>query len=40
MISFRARIDYFVDQIFNYPTYAEGYGIAALNGLNKIKAKK
>ena len=36
-ISFRAKIDYFVDQIFNYPTYAEGYRVAALNGLNKIK---
>lgn len=36
-ISFRAKIDYFVDQIFNYPTYAEGYRIAALNGINKIK---
>lgn len=36
-ISFHARIDYFVDQIFNYPTYAEGYRVAALNGLNKIK---
>lgn len=34
---FNARIDFFVDQIFNYPTYAEGYRIAALNGLNKIK---
>ena len=34
---FNAKIDYFVDQIFNYPTYAEGYRIAALNGLNKIK---
>lgn len=35
--SFNARIDYFVDQIFNYPTYAEGYRIAALNGLNKVR---
>jgi NAD(P) transhydrogenase len=35
--SYNAKIDYFVDQIFNYPTYAEGYRIAALNGLNKIK---
>jgi NAD(P) transhydrogenase len=34
---FNAKIDYFVDQIFNYPTYAEGFRIAALNGLNKIK---
>lgn len=39
-ISFRAKIDYFVDQIFNYPTYAEGYRVAALNGLNKIKLKR
>lgn len=36
--SFHAPISYFVDQIFNYPTYAEGYRIAALNGLNKIKS--
>lgn len=36
-ISFRAKIDYFIDQVFNYPTYAEGYRIAALNGMNKIK---
>jgi NAD(P) transhydrogenase len=36
-ISFRAKIDYFIDHVFNYPTYAEGYRIAALNGFNKIK---
>lgn len=36
-ISFRAKLDYFVDQIFNYPTYAEGYRVAALNGINKLK---
>jgi NAD(P) transhydrogenase len=36
-MSFNARIDYFVDQVFNYPTYAEGYRIAALNGWNKIQ---
>ncbi len=36
-MTFRAKIDYFVDQIFNYPTFAEGYRIAALNGLNKLK---
>lgn len=36
-ISYRAKIDYFIDQIFNYPTYAEGYRVAALNGINKIK---
>lgn len=38
--SFNAKIDYFIDQIFNYPTYAEGYRVAALNGYNKIKHKK
>lgn len=35
-LSFRVQIDYFVDTIFNYPTFAEGYRIAALNGLNKV----
>jgi len=38
-IGFRAKVDYFIDQIFNYPTYAEGYRVAALNGYNKIKYK-
>ena len=39
-MSFNARIDYFINQVFNYPTYAEGYRIAALNGFNKIKHKR
>jgi len=39
-VSFHAKIDYFVDHIFNYPTYAEAYRIAALNGLNKIKHRR
>jgi NAD(P) transhydrogenase len=39
-MTFNARIDYFIDQVFNYPTYAEGYRIAALNGYNKVKHKK
>lgn len=38
-ISFHAHLDYFVDHVFNYPTYAEGYRIAALNGINKIRVK-
>jgi len=37
-INFRVKIDYFIDQIFNYPTFAEGFRIAALNGLNKVQA--
>jgi NAD(P) transhydrogenase len=30
------RLDYFVRSIFNYPTLAECYKVAALDGLNKI----
>jgi hypothetical protein len=29
--------DYFVDAVFNYPTLAECYRVAALNGLNKLR---
>lgn len=36
-MSHKAHVDYFIDQVFNYPTYAEGYRVAALNGVNKIK---
>lgn len=39
-ISFNAKIDYFIDHVFNYPTYAEGYRVAALNGMNKIKHRR
>ncbi|MCB1110236.1 MAG: Si-specific NAD(P)(+) transhydrogenase [Chlamydiia bacterium] len=39
-MTYNARIDYFIDQVFNYPTYAEGYRIAALNGFNKVKHKR
>ena len=35
-LHFHARADYFIDTIFNYPTFAEGFRIAALNGLSKI----
>lgn len=35
-MNFNCKIDFFIDQVFNYPTYAEGYRIAALNGCNKI----
>jgi NAD(P) transhydrogenase len=33
---FGGVLDYFVDTVFNYPTLAEVYKIAALNGLNKV----
>jgi len=32
------KISYFIDNVFNYPTLAEVYKIAALNGFNKTKA--
>ena len=39
-MSNNAHIDFFIEQIFNYPTYAEGYRVAALNGFNKIKHRR
>jgi len=29
-------VEYFVNTTFNYPTMAEAYRVAALNGLNRI----
>lgn len=29
-------VDYFVNTVLNYPTLAEAYKIAALDGLNKL----
>ncbi|MCP4291766.1 MAG: Si-specific NAD(P)(+) transhydrogenase [bacterium] len=31
------KLDYFIDSAFNYPTLAEGYRVAALNGANKVR---
>lgn len=36
-VSFRATVDYFLNSIFNYPTLAECYKVAALNGSNKLR---
>jgi NAD(P) transhydrogenase len=33
----KGTIDYFTDTVFNYPTLAECYKIAAFNGINKLK---
>ena len=30
------RLDYFVETVFNYPTLAECYKVAAFNGLNRV----
>jgi len=34
------KIDYFLDTVFNYPTLAEVYKLAALNGFNKTRASR
>ena len=39
-ISLNAKIHYFVEHVFNFPTYAEMYAIAAQNGLNKLVQKE
>ena len=31
-------IDYFVESVFNYPTLAECYKVAALDGVNRVRA--
>jgi NAD(P) transhydrogenase len=30
-------VEYFINNVFNYPTLAEAYKVAALNGLNKLR---
>ncbi|MCC6968861.1 MAG: Si-specific NAD(P)(+) transhydrogenase [Phycisphaerales bacterium] len=36
-IAFKATVEYFVNTVFNYPTLAECYKVAALNALNKMR---
>jgi NAD(P) transhydrogenase len=33
-------LDYFVESIFNYPTLAECYKVAALDGLNRVRSSR
>ncbi len=37
-MAFKATVEYFVNVVFNYPTLAECYKVAALNGLNKLRS--
>lgn len=39
VMSYGGSISYFVDTVFNYPTLAEAYKIAALNGLKRVGTK-
>ena len=36
VLAFGGPVDYFVDNVFNYPTLSEAYKVAALNGLNRL----
>jgi len=36
VMAFKGSISYFIDTVFNYPTLAEAYKIAALNGLKRL----
>jgi len=36
VLSYRGKVDYFINNVFNYPTLAECYRVAALNGVNKL----
>jgi NAD(P) transhydrogenase len=36
VMAFGGRVDYFVDTVFNYPTLAECYKVAAFDGINRL----
>jgi NAD(P) transhydrogenase len=38
VMAFEGTLDYFVHNVFNYPTLAECYKVAALDGFNKIQS--
>src|SRR3954452_1420754 len=37
VMAFQGTVHFFINNVFNYPTLAEAYKVAALNGLNKLK---
>ncbi len=36
VMAFHGKVDYFIDTVFNYPTLAECYRVAALDGMNRL----
>ncbi len=36
VMAFDGSIEFFIDNVFNYPTYSECYRVAALNGVNRL----
>jgi NAD(P) transhydrogenase len=39
VLSLSAPVDYLVDNVFNYPTFAEAYKVAALHAKNQLKPR-
>lgn len=37
VMALSGTVDYFLDNVFNFPTLAEAYKVAALNGVNKLQ---
>lgn len=37
VMALQGTVDYFINSVFNYPTLAEAYKVAALNGMNKLR---
>jgi NAD(P) transhydrogenase len=37
VLNLNGKLDYFINNIFNYPTLAEAYKIAALDAWNKMR---
>jgi NAD(P) transhydrogenase len=37
ILTYGGTIDYFVHTVFNYPTFAECYKVAAFSGINKLR---
>ena len=36
VLALGGTLEYFRDNVFNYPTHSEAYRVAALNGLNRL----
>jgi NAD(P) transhydrogenase len=36
VMAYRGKVDYFINTVFNYPTLAECYKVAALDGINRL----
>jgi NAD(P) transhydrogenase len=37
VMALQGTVEYFINSVFNYPTLAEAYKVAALNGINKLR---